>query len=70
MFRTRNHFLPPNLRNLFKIKAYDNILFHRIRIITQRKLFNNLTTYLRIKNSIHAYSTNYIKVSLTFYDDN
>ena len=33
MFRAINHSLPPNFQNLFKVKAYDNHLFHRIRII-------------------------------------
>ena len=80
MFRAINHSLPPNLQNLFKVKAYDNHLFHRIRIRTQRKLFclsssgpqlwNNLTKSLRIKNSIHAFSTNYKKVLINFYDKN
>ena len=39
MFRAIHHYLPPNLQNVFKVKAYDNLLFHRIRIITQRTLF-------------------------------
>ena len=38
MFRAIHHSLPPNLQNLFKVNAYDNLFFHRIRIITQRKL--------------------------------
>ena len=38
MFRARNHSLPLNLQNLFKVKAYDILLFHRIIIITQRQL--------------------------------
>ena len=25
MFRARHHSLPPNLQNLFKVKAYDNL---------------------------------------------
>ena len=67
IFRARNHSLPQNLHNLIKVKAYDNLLFHRIRIITQYKLcclsssgpqlWNNLTKSLIIKNSIHAFST-------------
>ena len=32
MFKARSHSLPPHLQNLFKVKVYDNILFHRIRI--------------------------------------
>ena len=63
MFRARHHSLPPNIYNIFKVKAYDNLLFYRIRIKTQRKLFclsssgpllwNNLKKYVRIKNSRH-----------------
>ena len=77
MFRARNHSLPPNLQNL---KAYDNLLVHRIRIRTQRQLFclsnsgpllwNNLTKSVIIKNSIYAFSTNYKNVLIHFYDDN
>ena len=47
---------------------------------TVPQLWNNLTKYLRIKNSIssiedryvyiHAFSTNYKKVLIHFYDDN
>ena len=65
---------------MFKVKAYDTLLFHRIRIRTQRKivclsssgpqLWNNLIKCLRIKNSIHAFSTNYKKVLIHFYDNN
>ena len=29
MFRARNYSIPLNLQNLFKIKYYDNILFHK-----------------------------------------
>ena len=32
MFRARNHSLPSNLENIFKVKADDTLLFHRIRI--------------------------------------
>ena len=39
MFRARHYSQPPNLQNLFKVKAYDKLLFHRIIIRTQRKLF-------------------------------
>ena len=48
MFRARHHSMPPNLQNVFKVKAYkpiiiiiiyDNLLIHRIRIRTRRKLF-------------------------------
>ena len=35
MFRARNHSLPSNLQNLFKVKVNDNLLFHRITIRTQ-----------------------------------
>ena len=75
MFRARHHSLPPNIQNLFKVKAYDNLLFHRIRIRTQRQLFclsssGNLTKSLRIKNSIHVFSTNYKMVLINFYDNN
>ena len=78
MFRARDHSLPSNLQNIFKV---NTLLFHRIIIITQRKLFclscsgpqlwNNLTTSLRIKNSmLYTFSTNYKKILIHFYDDN
>ena len=80
MFRAKNHSLPSNLQNLFSVKAYDTLLFHRSRIRTQQKLvclsssgpqlWNNLIKSYRIKNSIYALSTNYKKVLIHFYDDN
>ena len=80
MFRGRNHSLHSHLHNIFKVKDYDTLLFHRIIIITQCNLFclssswpqlwNNLTTYLRIKNNIYTFSTNYKKVLIHFNDDN
>ena len=35
MLRARHFSGPPNLQNLFKVKAYDNLLFHRTSIRTQ-----------------------------------
>ena len=79
MFRARNHSLPSNLQNLFMVKAYDTLLFHRIIIRTKRKLClsssgprlcKKLKKSLRIKNSIYAFNTNYKKGLIHFYDDN
>ena len=71
MFRPRNYSLLLNLQNLFKIKSYENLLFHRIKIRTQRKyliisnmgpqLWNNLKKVLRIKNNLKTFRTNYKK---------
>ena len=39
MFSARHHSMPSNVQNIFKVKAYDTLLFHRIIIRTQRQLF-------------------------------
>ena len=80
MFRASNYSLPLNLKNLFKIKYYNNLLFHRIKIRTQRKYFcisnmipqlwNNLKQVLRIKNNLKSFNTNYKKVLISLYNNN
>ena len=42
MLRARNYSLPSNLQNLFKIKSYGNLLFHRIKI---KKILENIVIY-------------------------
>ena len=44
MLRARNYSLPSNLQNLFKIKSYGNLLFHRI------KIKKNIRKYCYISN--------------------
>ena len=71
IFRARHYSLPLNLLNLFKIKSYNNLLFLRIKIRTQRKYFcisnmgqqlwNNLKKVLRITNNLKSFSKNYKK---------
>ena len=77
MFRARNYSLPLNLKNLFKINSYNNLLFHRIKIRTQRKYFcisnigpqlwNNLKKVLRLQNNLKSFSINYKKVLISLY---
>ena len=53
IFRARNHSLPSNLQNIFKVKAYDTLLFYIIRIRTKRKMF----IYLPSKQYIRRFWT-------------